>query len=318
MAVMKPMVPVAGRRRAFLGRVGALACSLVGLGCGGPTSARAERDTWLDQLQGFSGARFTDKTDPNGFPLPGGNEAFLNFTYPVSAVGGADSIFIADAGLGRMFRYARGSGLMAVVPGVRVGRGTRLQSGIDGTVYLLDAYRGEISRYSPYGLPLPAFHSRVPTSRYLDFAVDAGSGRVFAVDATYRVVDRIEPLARIAQVHLDIEAAGPIALDGQDLFVADSSCKCVTQWRNGRFLRKLATGLIRLPTALATEAGELYVLDGFDRSISRVAEGGLETAMPATLNLVSPEHISVSGGIMYVADGVSRTVALFRIRHRKK
>lgn len=312
------MARVAGKRRAFLGRVGAIACGLAGVGCGGIAPARADRDIWLNPLQGFSGARFTDKTDPNGFPLPGGNEAFLNFIYPVAAIAGADSIFIADAGLGRMFRYARGSGLMAVVPGVRVGRGTRLQSGIDGTVYLLDAFRGEISRYSPYGQPLPGFHPRVPTSRYLDFAVDASSGRVFAVDSTYRVVDRIEPLARIAQVHLDLEAAGPIALDGPDLFVADSSCKCVSQWRNGRFLRKLAPGLIRLPTSLATEGGEIYVLDSFDRSISRVAEGGLETIMPATLNLVSPEHIAVSGGIMYVADGVNRTVALFRIHHRRK
>jgi hypothetical protein len=207
---------------------------------------------------------------------------------------------------------------MHAVPGVSIAAGSLLRGSADGTLYVLDAMRGEIQRYGIDGRPLPALHPRVPSSRYLDFAVDSSSGRVFAVDAMWRVVDQIEPMGRIALAHLDIPAAGPLAMAGDSLLIADAKCKCVGEWRGGRLVRQLATGQVRLPKALVADAGEIYVLDGFDRSISRVFQGGLETLAATELNLLAPDQISVSGGIMYVADGASRTVAAFRIRRYKK
>lgn len=306
----------AGRRRNFLRHCGVAACGVALSACGGTAPTRTGHDTWLVPVFGISGATLTNKLDPTGFPLPGGNETFISFMFPVAVVAQFGSIFVADAGYGRLFRYERNSGLMAAVPGVRVGAGSRLQTGGDGTVYVLDAMGGEIRRHSMHGATLPTLHPRLPTSRYLDFAVDGLTGRVFAVDPMHQGVDQIEPMGRIALSYLDFVAAGPIAIDGGTLLVADSQCKCVSEWRNGRLIRRLAAGEIRLPRALATEGGEVYVLDGFDRSISRVFVGGLETILPADLNLISPEQISVSGGMMYVADGASRTVAVFRIRRR--
>jgi hypothetical protein len=144
------------------------------------------------------------------------------------------------------------------------------------------------------------------------------TGRVFAVDPLHQGVDQIEPMGRVALSYLDLDATGPVAVDGATLLAADSKCKCVSEWRNGSFVRRLAAGEIRLPRSLATEDGEVYVLDGFDRSISRVFEGGLETLSPADLNLISPEQIFVAGGMMYVADGAKRTVAIFRIRRHRQ
>lgn len=318
MVDMKPVDRAAGSRRDFLARFVALTGALATVGCGGSAAVRASTGLWLEPLFGISGATLTNKAAPTGAPLAGGSETFISFMYPVAAVAAFGAVFIADAGYGRLFRFDRSSNLMVAIPGIRITPGSRLQVGADGTVYLLDAMGGEIRRHSMHGLTLPAMHSRVPTSRYLDFAVDAMTGRVFAVDSMYRVVDQIEPLGRVALASMELTVAGPIAVDGTTVLVADAQCKCVNEWRNGTFTRRLAEGSMRLPKVLAAEGGEIYLLDGFDRSISRVNAGGLETLLPAELKLISPEHISVSGGIMYVTDGVSRTVAVFRIRRRQR
>lgn len=318
MVVMKPAVPGAGSRRAFLLRGAALAGALTIVSCGGSATGRATAEHWLEPLFGITGATLTDRVDATGHPLPGGNETFLPFMFPVAAVASLGAIYIADAGHRRLFRYERSNGLMHALPGVSIAAGSLLRSSADGTLYVLDAMRGEIQRYGIDGRPLPALHPRVPSSRYLDFAVDPGTGRVFAVDAMWHVVDQIESMGRVALAHLDVPAAGPLAIAGDGLLIADAKCKCVGEWRGGRLVRQLAAGQIRLPKALVADGGEIYVLDGFDRSISRVFQGGLETMAATELNLLAPDQISVSGGIMYVADGASRTVAAFKIRRYKK
>ena len=315
---MKPAARGAGSRRAFLARGAALAGAWAIVGCGGTAPVRATPEHWLDPVFGITGATLTDKSDVTGYPLPGGRETYLPFMFPVAVAASLGSIYIADAGYRRLFRYERSSGLMRALPGVSIAAGSLLRTAADGTLYVLDAMRGEIQLYFRDGRPASAFHPRVPTSRYLDFAVESTTGRVFAVDAMWRLVDQIEPMGRIALAHIEIPVAGPLAIDGDSLFIADATCKCVSEWRGGRMVRRLAAGQIRLPKALAAEGGEIYVLDGFDRSISRVFQGGLEIIPAAELNLLAPDEISVSGGMMYVADGASRTVAIFRIRRRQR
>lgn len=318
MAVMKPAAPDAGSRRAFLVRGAAFAGALAIVGCGGTAPPRPSADHWLEPVFGITGATLTDKVDATGYPLPGGRETYLPFMFPVAVVASLGSIYIADAGYRRLFRYERNSGLMHALPGVSIAAGSLLRSAADGTLYVLDAMRGEIQRYALDGRPMSSFHPRVPTSRYLDFAVEGATGRVFAVDAMWRLVDQIEPMGRIALAHIEIPVAGPLAIAGDSLLIADGTCKCVSEWRGGRVVRQLAAGQIRLPKALAADGGEVFVLDGFDRSISRVFQGGLETIPATELNLLAPDQISVSGGMMYVADGSSRTVAVFRIRRHLK
>ncbi|MBI5109713.1 MAG: hypothetical protein HZA62_13310 [Rhodocyclales bacterium] len=311
---MRPVARGAGSRRRFLARAAALAGSVAAAGCGGVASPRGNAHTWLEPMFGLSGAILTDRVHSTGQPLPGGNEIYLSFMFPVAAVASQGALFVADAGHGKLFRYDRGSGLMAAVPGVRIAAGSKLDAGTDGSIYIMDAMGGEIRRHSMHGAPVLVMHPRLPSSRYLAFAMEAASGRVFAVDSVHKMVDRIEPGGRVALSYLELDRPGPIAIDGTALWVADAECGCVREWRNGGFVRRLASGKLRLPMGLVAERGEVYVLDGFDRSISRVFEGGLETVAPADLNLVSPQHIFVSNGIMYVADGASRSVAVFRIR----
>lgn len=315
---MKPAAPGAGSRRGFLARTavlaGSLAASLTLVACAGTPVQRVAADHWLQPVFGLTGAILTDKVDPSGMPLPGGKQTYVSFVLPVAVVASFGAIYIADAGHRSVFRYEHSSGLMHALPRVRIGAGSLLRSGGDGSIHVLDAMGSEIGHYAMNGQALPALHGRVPTSRYLDFAVDGRSGHVFAVDALWRLVDKIEPVGRIALPHMDLDTVGPIALDGDALLVADAKCKCVNEWRGGRLVRQLAAGQIRAPKALATENGEIYVLDGFDRSISRVFQGGLQTVAATDLNLLAPDQISVSGGMMYVVDGASRRLAVFRIR----
>ena len=320
MVVMKLAAPDAGRRRALLRRCTAIACGLALAGCGGAAAkpARALRGySWLEPMLSVSSARLTGKVDSNGAPLPGGSETFVPFMFPVAVVTSMGALFIADAGHGRLFRYQHAGGLMAIVPGVRINATTRLRAGPGGIVYVLDGTQGVIQRYSMMGQSLSPLQARYPASHYLDFDVDQSSGRVFAVDSLTRLLDQIEPLGRLAIAHLELNAAGPVALDGAKLLVADAQCQCVNEWRDRRLVRKLAFGQIRLPKALAADEGEVYVLDGFDRSISRVFEGGLESMLPGELGLISPEQISVFAGMMHVADGSGRSVSVFRIRRRQ-
>lgn len=313
---MKPVVRDAGSRRQFL-----IGCSglAAGLALGGAASAREplpHTHGWLESMYGIAGARLTDKVGPTGHPLPGGQETYLPFLFPVAVVPSFGALFIADAGYGRLFRHDHTSGIMAAIRGVRVAKEMRMVAGAGGTIYLLDQLGSEITRYSMHNGLLPPMHPRLPTSRYLDFAVDSATGTVYAVDSAHKLVDRIEPVGRLAIAYLETISPGPIAIELDRLYLADSQCGCVNEWRSGQLVRTLAKGKMRLPQCMASERGELYLLDAFDRTISRVSEGGLEIHSPQDLGLVSPQHFSVSDGIMYVADGPGRRIAAFRIRRR--
>lgn len=308
---MKPLVRAAGRRRAV---AALLAAALVLAGCGGGETVRASDERWLTPAFALTGAPLTDRADVTGLPLPGGRETFVSFLYPVALASRFGAMFIADAGHRRLFRYERSSGLMHAVPGVGVSMGTTLRVGHDGSLYALDPLSGEIVRHVVGGQVLPPMQTGGAGRRYLDFAVASTAGHLLAVDATRRVVDQIDPFGRIAVPVLDIELGGPMAVDGDSVLIADAQCRCVSEWRYGRLVRRLAAGQIRLPKSLAAEGGEIYVLDGFDRSISRVSAEGLETISARELNLIAPEQITVAGGILFVADAGNHMVAGFRIR----
>lgn len=313
---MRPVVRDAGSRRRFVQRTVALAAGVAVSACGDAVRLKRDVATWLEPLHGFLGGVLTDRVDPTGMPLPGGNETSFSFLAPEGVVSVLGSLFIADAGYGRVFRLERGTGLMAAVPGLRIASGTKLRAGQDGTLHVLDPLGTEIRRLSLHGASLPAMHARLPTSRYLDFVVEGATGRVLAVDSVHKVIDRIEPVGRAAIDILEIDAMGPVALLDGAILLADNRCACVNEFRDGRLVRRLGQGSIRQPVDLVVDRGEVYLLDAFDRSISRVYEGGLESIFPAQLDLISPKQIFVSNGIMHVADPAKRAVSVFRIHRR--
>ena len=315
---MKPVDRVAGKRRDFLrralisiGGVAAGACSGRDIVVSDPV---ARRNTWLTPVFSLTGARLTNRTDQMAGPIPGGSETYVSLLFPVSVSAVFGQLYIADAGHGKLFRLNPASGLMSVMPDIRINAKSRVRTGGGGEFYVLDGILGTIRRYSLFGAALPPLQPSQPISHYADFDVDSLSGRVFASDSLTLLLDRIEPVGQVAIAYSRGDAAGPVAVDRGRLFTADASCRCVTEWAGQRRIRRFAAGLLERPTSLAASGGEVYVVDGGDRSISRVSEAGLEKIAAEALGLRFPEQIDVTDGMMYVADGQGRTVAGFRIR----
>ena len=252
-----------------------------------------------------------------GGAAPGAIGAHVPLIFPVAVAASFNDIYIADAGAGRLYRYDRALDAMAVMPEARIGHGTRLQAGPDGSIYVLDSFAGEIRRYTRAGRQLPALHPHLATSRYSDFAVDPLTAMVYAVDSAHLAIDQIQPLGQLALAFQPIDEAGPIASDGRSLFVASASCGCIVEWLQGRMGRRFGAGKLRLPLSIAVSGANLFALDGYDRSIALVHEEGIETVAPAALGLTMPQSLAAAAGMILVADGAGRRVTALRLHARR-
>lgn len=271
----------------------------------------------LQRIGGISGGRLVSQTDSSGMPLPGTIGAAISFIFPVAVAVSTINVFIADAGAGRIFRYDRALETLTPLPGMGAAPATRLQTGPDGSIYVLDAVAGEIRRYSRSGRPLPSLLPRIPTSRYSDFTIDPLTGSAYAVDFLNRGIDEIHPLGRVALHRMSIEQPGPLASNGRSLFVGDTHCGCVIEWQEGRAIRRYGAGRLRQPKAIAVDNLHVYALDAFDRSVSVLYDGGADSLTPADLGLLAPESIASAAGLLYVADGAGRSIGIYTPRERR-
>lgn len=287
------------------------------LGCAGGEAARSQVRQPFQRIGGILGGRLVTQTDSGGAPLPGAVGPFVSFTFPIAVAASITDVFIADSGIGRIFRYDRAMDTITALPGMRAGPGTRLQTGPDGSLYVLDAVAGEIRRYSRAGRQLPSLLARIPTSRYSDFAIDPLTAMAYALDFMNRGIDEIHPLGRVALQKMSVEQAGPLASDGRSLFIGDSRCGCVVEWQDGRVIRRYGDGKLRLPKAIAVDGQHVYALDAFDRSVSLLYDRGADTMTPSDLGLLAPESIAVSGGTLHIADGAGRAIGLYSTRGRR-
>lgn len=313
---MKPAAPDVSKRRRWL-KAAALVLTPFAFGCAGGDAVRAQVRLPFLRVGGIVGGRLVSQTDAGGAPQPGSIGPVVYFIFPVAVAASAIDVFVADAGAGRIFRYDRALETMTALPGMGAGPGTRLQTGPDGSIYVLDPVVGEIRRYSRAGRPLPSLLPRLPSSRYSDFAIDPLTASAYAVDFLNRGIDEIHPLGRVAMHQMRIEQPGPLASDGRSLFVGDAGCGCVVEWRDGRSIRSYGAGTLRQLKAIAVDRHHVYALDAFDRSVSLLYDGGADTMTPRDLGLLAPESIAVSAGMLYVADGSGRSIGIYSTRERR-
>lgn len=313
---MKPAAPDVSNRRRWL-KTSALVVASLATACAYGDARQPPARLALQRVGGILGGRLVSQTDASGAPLPGSIGAATSFIFPVAVAVSTIDVFIADAGAGRIFRYDRALETLTPLPGMGAAPATRLQTGPDGSVYVLDAIAGEIRRYSRTGRPLPSLLPRIPTSRYSDFTIDPLTGIAYAVDFLNRGIDEIHPLGRVALHTMSIEQPGSLASNGRSLFVSDAACGCVVEWLNGRSIRRYDVGRLRQAKAIAVNNLHVYALDAFDRSVSVLYDGGADTMTPRDLDLLAPESIAVAGGLLYVADGAGRSIGIYATRgHR--
>lgn len=313
MADMRPVVPGAGsRRRALKAAAGMLAALCTGRAAIGRSSSAI-----LEPLFSITGARIITRMDVAGGAAPDAIGAHVPLVFPVAVAASFNDIYIADAGSSRLYRYDRALDAMAVMPTVRVSQATRLQAGPDGSIYILDPFASEISRYARGGQQLPTLRPRQATSRYSGFALNPLTGKAYALDSAHLAIDEIQPLGQISIEFQRLSEAGPIATDGRGLYVASASCGCVIEWIQGRSGRRFGAGKLRQPLSIAVDGPDVFVLDGFDRSVALVHENGIETMSAAALGMLMPESLAATRGMILIADGAGRRVTAFRTGSRR-
>lgn len=279
--------------------------------------ADKRRDAILEPLFSITGARLITRVDVAGGAALDSIGAYLPLAFPVAVAASFNDVYIADAGTARLYRYDRALDAMAIMPATNINRGTKLQVGADGSIYVLDSFASEIRRYTRGGTQLPSLRPRQATSRYSNFVVDSLTGMAYAVDSAHLVIDEIQPLGQIALNFQRLDEAGPIAADGRGLFVASARCGCVIEWIQGRQGRRFGAGKLHQPQSLAVAGPNLFVLDGFDHSVALVHEDGIDTISAAALGLMVPESLAAANGMILVADGAGHRVAAFRVRSRR-
>jgi hypothetical protein len=281
--------------------------------CTGTPGHRRD-DGPLQPLFSIAGARLIARMDSAGGATFDAIGQYVPLVFPVAVAASLNDIYIADAGASRLYRYDRTLDAMAVLPETRINASTRLQAGADGSVYVLDTFSSEIRRYSRGGQLLPGLHPRLVTSRYSSFTLDPATGKAYVVDSAHLVIDEIQPLGQFSVDLQRLDEAGPIATNGQALFVANSRCGCIVEWLRGRPGRIFGAGQLHQPLSIAVAGLQLYAIDGATRSIALVHEEGVDSLAAAPLGLLMPETLATANGMLLVADGAGHRVVAFRPR----
>lgn len=301
-------------RRRFLG-AGLAAFALAAAGPG-----RAAEPALLTPAQSVAGGRLLRRVDAQGLPAPGA-DAFgpmTFFVFPVAVAATPFDLYVADAGLGALFRYDAMLDGMFAVPGVRVTQQTRIAAVHDGSVVVSEGRLGAPRRYDRGGRLLQAFEPQNTASRFDDIAVDPASGRYFGLDRLQRRIEEVQPLGRSSSIlpeGLLPRLPGALAVDGQTLYAAGQDCQCVVAIDLFRRAAQVLAEDLTQAGALAAGEGWLVVADPVERVLRVYREQALRgDASFAALHLVNPQGMAIARGQLYVADAGARRVAVFRLK----
>lgn len=326
---MKPQALAAGKRgrrqwlRAGLAGVGGWVAGGLLSGCVADLDrARAARPAGIPgvlvPLRALTGGRIILTASPTGMPIAqDGFGVMTQFVFPVAVAADSFNLYIADAGVRRLYRYDPLVDAMAVVPGVDVTPQTRLALGRDLSIYVASPGVAPLRRYDRGGRLLMEIDPQLGAARYDDVAVDRDSGTIFGLDRSFGRLEEINPLGRAATLLSDeILSQSPtaIAWDAHRIYVGGAHCACVVALTpHTRERVVLATGL-RHPSAMAARDGWLVVLDTHERKLSVFHRGEARGAASVdALGLFDPQGLALAGGMLYVADAGGRRVAIFRL-----
>lgn len=270
----------------------------------------------------YMGARLLGRINETGFPdLRADNFGPMTlFVAPVAvAVSPMRDIYIADAGLGSLFRYDPMQDAMSVLRGVRVTQQTRLAALNDGSVVVANGGAVPATRYTRSGRPMQALDPQLGSAFYDEVAVDSTTGRYYGLDRVQRRLEEIMPHGRGATVlpeGLLPEQPITMAMDGKTLYVAGRACQCVVgiEMFAGRQMAVVADDAGQI-SALAAGDGWLVTADVRDRVI-RVYRQGALLADPefGTLGLTDPRGMAIAQQTLYIVDTASRRLLTFRMR----
>jgi hypothetical protein len=274
-------------------------------------------------MQILTHGRLADRVDPNGMPMPGSLQRFVNFVHPVAVAARGQDVYVADGGTRRVYRFDLSMQVLSVVPGVEAAPGIRMQAAPDQSLLVLNPARSAIVRIGRGGRLLQTLSDSIVTARWSEFAADESGARLVATDnANQRVVSlqslagTVPPLTTAGESDGTLVAPGAVAFVGRAVLVADAACHCIIELdEGGRALRKFGGETLKQPRAMGVDRyGRIFVLDGFDRAV-HVFQGGqlLESYDATRLRLVGPLALAVDGSWLYIADGPGARIGVFRL-----
>lgn len=256
-----------------------------------------------------------------GFTGTGG---FTTLRGPVAVAAAGQDLYIADAGLGQIFR-AEPFGNRLTPLGVRAsGPGMRLAAELDGSLYVLDPVSRRIQRLARDGRSVQTFAAAATVASLRDLALDSARGRLLAADALNRQLVAFRPLGVSFELlpvrgepRHQLNSLDAIAVAPDALYAIDARCACLARLAfDGRVLATFGHKHLSRPERLAADRdGRLFVSDRGSRTLKVFREGVLEETLPwARFGLTEITDLAYADGWLYVADAPGAQVAMLRVQ----
>lgn len=267
----------------------------------------------------YDGGRVVRQTDAFAMPQPmPGGMPYRQFVAPVSLAAAPGIFYVADAGLGAVFRYDTRTDLMAPVAGIVANSHTRLAIAPDRSLVVTEG-RGPARRFFPDQRPPQFLRSAFPGVSYDVVAVDGARGAIYGLDIVQRRIEQIQPIGTGTTV-FDWALVPPgingLAAGNGVLYATSPDCACVLALDTlgpPRAWRAVAAGFGRV-VALAAHEDWLAIIDGGERRLVVLKAGNphLDIAL-AELGLIDPQSLAIRDGELYVADPAARRVVRYRL-----
>lgn len=295
-----------------------------------PTAERSNRaapaqEDVLSPWQTITGGRLVSQLDANGFPVPGALQGYTALISPTALAVRGNDLYIADSGARKLYRYDYTLQAMSVVPDsngypLAVMPWTRMQVGVDQSLFVLKAENSTILHYTRGGRLLQTLVDPLITARLAEFVVDEALGWIVASD---KLNNRLVMLHMFGNASRVIDSTGrefvplgALTLVGRALYALDTGCSCVVALdEEGRVLERIGQKVLIQPSALAVDRnGLIFVADSVDHALKVFRRGELVASYGTSLlGVTEISALAIDEGNLYVADGQGAKVLAFRI-----
>jgi hypothetical protein len=323
---MKPLAPVAGKpisahRRRLLAALLSFAALLQ---TGSATASDAAPPDAPDRLlvpQGYLVGGFSAAVSMRPGRAPSGE--YIKLIFPSALAASGPDLYVADFGQRMLLRIDTVSQALTRLREIPPLPGVRLETGADGSVYVLRPDRGEVERLARDGRRLGSFASEFEILRPSDLVVEPMLNQVWIADSAGGVF-AFHPSGRMSHPLVgrgdgfgeEFSGATLLAAGRARVIGFDPRCRCVLEFdREGATIGSFAHNELLDPTDLAIDAHDRsWVLDRGDRTLKVFDGGRLVASIPAAqLGLSGLTAMTIDVYRVYIADGPGGRIGIFAI-----
>ena len=260
--------------------------------------------------------------DVHGLPVPGEARGFTTFIFPSALASRGSDLYIADSGARKLYRFNTAMQVMGVVSGETVLPWTRIQVGMDRSLYVLDTAQRVIRHYPPGGQPVHTMGDPSAMASLDSFVIKEGD-EIIASDNLNRRLLMFNSLGgpgwpiSTPAIESGLPSLGAMVSAGRAIYAIDSGCPCIVALDDsGQVAGQIGRGELVQPQELAADRlGHIFVSDQGDRTLKVFLRGKLIANYAASaLQFMEITALAVEGDTLYVADGPASKVLAFHIQ----